>query len=478
MRRMADVASGRPAEPGLPQAPVDGPPDPERATAELANRLLRAWRRTPIDGIADAAGLLELSAELSREAAAAAAASFAYLDPGKPRDWLTLPGDLALASASLAVQEALRGLASARAVPPERLGDFLAFTVETFTDLPVYFSLQYREELERLRARLGRRPGDARTRLALGRTLMKCGLFREAAAELDAVVRATDSQDRTGQPDELARTAAARAGTPAVRRRALYEAGVAHYRRGAFHEAVDRAAEALALDPADEKARFWLWLAAGKAGGYPESVPAEHRMAAVDGHAPCPVELEEVSGRLGLDKVCGGRGTAVADFLGNGRLDLVVAGAHAGCSLYRNEGPGPGGVTFTDVSTGSGLDRCVYAFAAAAGDYDNDGRPDLYFSSLGFFDGCGKLMRNTGDGTFIDVTREAGLEAWGPGFTATWVDYDRDGWLDLFVAYNLGGLFDRKTPNRLFRNNRDGTFTDVTREAGLVTSAPTIGAAW
>jgi tetratricopeptide (TPR) repeat protein len=471
---MADAASGRPAAPGLPRAPVDGPPDPERATAELANRLLRAWRRTPIVGIGDAAGLLEISTELAREAAAAAAASFAYLDPGKPRDWLTLPGDLALASASLAVQEALRGLASARAVPPERLGDFLAFTVETFTDLPVYFSLQYREELERLRARVGRRPGDARTRLALGRTLMKCGLFREAAAELDEAARAAAEPGRIGEPA----AGRAGAGSAAVRRRARYESAVACYRRGAFAEAVERAAEALALDPADEKARFWLWLAAGKTGGYPESVPAEHRMAAVDGHAPCPVELEEVSGRLGLDKVCGGRGTAVADFLGNGRLDLVVAGAHAGCSLYRNEGPGPDGVIFTDVSTGSGLDRCVYAFTAAAGDFDNDGRPDLYLSSLGFFDGCGRLMRNRGDGTFTDVTREAGLEAWGPGFTATWVDYDRDGWLDLFVAYNLGGLFDRKTPNRLFRNNRDGTFTDVTREAGLETPWPTIGAAW
>src|SRR5262249_51747256 len=71
-----------------------------------------------------------------------------------------------------------------------------------------------------------------------------------------------------------------------------------------------------------------------------------------------------------------------------------------------------------------------------------------------------------------------GLNIWGPGFTAAWVDYDCDGHLDLFVANNLGGLFERKTPNRLFHNNGDGTFTEVTEAAGLSTIWPTIGAAW
>jgi FG-GAP-like repeat/ASPIC and UnbV len=76
------------------------------------------------------------------------------------------------------------------------------------------------------------------------------------------------------------------------------------------------------------------------------------------------------------------------------------------------------------------------------------------------------------------VTERAGLTGWGPAFTASWVDYDLDGRLDLYVAYNLGSLFERKTKNRLFHNNGDGTFTDVTDAAGIVTEWPTIGSSW
>ncbi len=422
------------------RAPVDGPGDVDGAAAELANRLLRAAQHAEISpsGVGEA----------SRETVQAIDKSFRLRGADR---WLALPLELPLSMAEMGIRLAERGLITTQAVPTSQLGEFLDFMTELFSDLDVYFSLRYREEIDRWRDRVRRRPGDARARLELGRTLVKCGLYREAA-------------------DELARVAPG----SSLRQRALYNSLVANCRGGLYRRAVEDGVACLELDKDDERARYWLWLAAQQSGGYPETVRPRQRMEARDGFHPTAVELEEVAAEIGLDKTAGGRGTAVFDLDGNGYLDVVVAGAHAGVSLYRNNGDG----TFTDISAGSGLDACVYGFGVAAGDYENNGLPGLFVTSMGFYDGASALYRNNGDGTFTDVTREAGLECWGPAFTASWVDYDGDGLLDLFVANNLGGFFDRKKPNRLFHNNGDGTFTDVTRQAGLHTKWATIGAAW
>jgi hypothetical protein len=420
--------------------PVEGPADIQSASTELANRLLRRFRANnrPLTSwwgdTLDAA-----SRSLPRD----------LLE--NPRRWLTLPLQIPVAMSTLTVQEALRGLIILEAIRPELWGDFFDFVTETFSDLHVFFGLHYGEELERYQQYLRQTPDDMRARLELGRTFMKCGLFREAVAELE-----TATQD------------------PTVQGRAHYESLVANYRLGEYTRAIHHGVTCLEQDMTNERARHWLWLAAQKVGGYPATVRQELRMQVVEGYHQTALEIDEVAAEIGLDKTAGGRGTAVFDLNGDGTLDVVIAGAHAGCSLYRNNGDG----TFTNISTGSGLDRCVYAFSMAVGDYDNNGLPDLFIVGLGFFNSPGKLMRNNGDGTFTDVTEEAGLNIWGPGFVSTWIDYDGDGYLDLFVTNNLGGLFDHKTPNRLFHNNGNGTFTDVTTAAGLTTLWPSLGATW
>jgi len=143
--------------------------------------------------------------------------------------------------------------------------------------------------------------------------------------------------------------------------------------------------------------------------------------------------------------------------------------------LYRNNGDG----TFTDVTAKAGLDPDMYAIAVTAADYDNDGYEDLLVT------GYGKtiLYHNNGDGTFTDVTAKAGIKVDGWAISSTWLDYDKDGCVDLFVgryvkfdpkyhnyyaADNYPGPLDYAgETNRLFHNNCDGTFTDVTDKSGI-----------
>ena len=166
--------------------------------------------------------------------------------------------------------------------------------------------------------------------------------------------------------------------------------------------------------------------------------------------------------------------------------------------LYRNDlESGPGGSRtprFTDVTAESGIDARGHGMGVAAGDFDNDGRVDLYLTNLG----RNRLYRNNGDGTFTDVSAASGADDPGWGVSASFADFDRDGWLDLYVGNYLQYAFDadhectgltgrrvhcgpRSFPpqaDRLYRNRGDGTFADVTSAAlGREPPAPALGIA-
>jgi hypothetical protein len=166
--------------------------------------------------------------------------------------------------------------------------------------------------------------------------------------------------------------------------------------------------------------------------------------------------------------------------------------------LYRNDlqvhSDGTRTLHFTDVTEQSGIDAHGYGMGVATGDFNNDGCVDLYLTNFG----PNQLFRNNCDGTFTDVSRESGTDDSGWGVSAAFVDVDRDGWLDLFVGNYLiysvdrhitcfgeSGLPDycpperfRPQPSRLYRNNRNGTFTDVTADAGLAGAfGPALGVA-
>jgi len=198
-----------------------------------------------------------------------------------------------------------------------------------------------------------------------------------------------------------------------------------------------------------------------------------------------------------------GCGVAVFDYDNDGRLDIFLAngttlegfptGEAPISHLYRNRGDG----TFEDVTAKAGVGVSGWGQGAAAADYDNDGDSDLFVT----FYGQNRLFRNNGDGTFSDVTARAGLGSprtrWGAG--AAFLDYDRDGKLDLFVANYIDlDLAKAPTPdsglcrykgipvacgppglpggaNLLYRNNGDGTFSDVSERSGILSTSGTYG---
>jgi hypothetical protein len=182
-----------------------------------------------------------------------------------------------------------------------------------------------------------------------------------------------------------------------------------------------------------------------------------------------------------------GSGVAFLDVDGDGWQDLLFVnskdwtnkGRRSTAALYRNNGKGG----FVDITRGSGLDIEVYGMGVAAGDYDNDGRDDVYITAL---DGD-HLFHNEGGGKFRDVTVASGIRNANFGTSAAWFDYDRDGKLDLFVANYVqwtqkgdlwcsmdGATKSYCTPesykgesSRLFHNLGGGKFEDVTKRAGV-----------
>ena len=185
----------------------------------------------------------------------------------------------------------------------------------------------------------------------------------------------------------------------------------------------------------------------------------------------CDGTFTDVTKAAGLAEPATSTQTAVwTDINNDGLLDLFVGSENGPAQLFLNNGDG----TFKDISHSAGIDKITYAKGVVAGDYDNDGWPDLYVSN---FQGENLLYHNNHDNTFTEVAHDAGVLGNGRGFAAFFLDYDNDGWPDIFVTSYFTsvdetvrtylGLPHNVTSLKLYRNLGNGTFHDVTREVGL-----------
>jgi hypothetical protein len=222
------------------------------------------------------------------------------------------------------------------------------------------------------------------------------------------------------------------------------------------------------------------------------------------------VHVNGMSGRLYMPEVLA-PGVALFDYDQDGDLDVYVvqsgaldasppvsrAGTPLTDRLFRNDllvaADGSRRLHFTDVTTESRIAPRGYGMGVAVGDIDNDGRPDLYLTK---FNAPNQLLRNNGDGTFTDIPKRSGTDSATWSVSAAFVDVDRDGWLDLFVGHYLRYTLDgnmpcmspsgtpdyctpasyQPLPDRLYRNNHDGTFSDISAKSQIARAfGPALG---
>lgn len=196
----------------------------------------------------------------------------------------------------------------------------------------------------------------------------------------------------------------------------------------------------------------------------------------------CDGTFEDATTEVGLPRPypAGAGGVVFLDYDNDGWPDLFVAAVSGGDRLFRNDGTG----RFVDVSGKAGIPAGRWGGMPVVADYDRDGFLDIYISRMGDHEHTsprpahdahngvrGTLLRNRGDGTFEDVSKKAGVDSPGWDMAAVWGDYDGDGWPDLYVANEFGN-------NRLYHNERDGTFKNRAAEAGVTDGGSGMGATW
>jgi FG-GAP-like repeat/ASPIC and UnbV len=261
-----------------------------------------------------------------------------------------------------------------------------------------------------------------------------------------------------------------------------------HTQQAGSREAVTRFTAYLDEWPGDLRIRWLLNLAYMTLGEYPDHVPRKHLIPLDTFQSKLDVgRFQNVAPQVGLiargPNLAGG--SVFDDFTGDSLPDLFITAidAEVGASLFVNRGDG----TFEDRSRSAGLDDQVYALNVARADYDNDGRLDVLLLRGAWENPMRlSLLQNKGDGRFEDMTIAAGLAEPISTESAAWGDYDNDGRVDVFVcgeylppSGDSGGVTpDPRNRCRLYHNQGNGSFVDVAAAAGVVNEQCGKGSAW
>ncbi|MBK8492162.1 MAG: CRTAC1 family protein [Saprospirales bacterium] len=236
--------------------------------------------------------------------------------------------------------------------------------------------------------------------------------------------------------------------------------------------------------PEDLSSRYLMNIGYMTLGQFPFGVPEKYRIPKEAFSSPNSKfpQFKDVAVPLGLDVTGLSGGVCMEDFNNDGFLDLFMTslGLRDQVRLFMADGKGG----YRETTEEANLKGITCGVNALHVDYNNDGWVDIFILRGGGLDRGGELpnslLRNNGDGTFSDVTFDAGLLSLHPTMTASWADFNRDGWLDLFIGNESKGQGNNRLshPCEFYLNNGNGTFSNISAQSGLNFEGFVKGCAW
>lgn len=242
-----------------------------------------------------------------------------------------------------------------------------------------------------------------------------------------------------------------------------------HSEKEGSRKAIEIYTSLIKRNSSDFESRWLLNIAYMTLGEYPQEVPEAFLIKGLEGDTIYKVRpFAEIASSLQLDTKSMSGGSIVEDFDNDGFLDIMTSGwgANEKLGYFKNNADG----TFSDHSDQVGLQGITGGLNMLQADYNNDGYQDVLVLRGAWKMEFGKepnsLLRNNGDGTFTDVTTISGLLSFHPTQTATWNDFNNDGWVDLFIGNETwGSQQSERHPCELYINNQDGTFREIGAKA-------------